>query len=73
MMISVGSAGGGDLRELNQLQADKQANVINTRTLTLALMGYREEQEPITQREVCCNANRDSNFAPARRFALQGL
>jgi hypothetical protein len=34
-MISVGSGNGGDLREPNQLQADKQAKVISTKILTL--------------------------------------
>jgi hypothetical protein len=49
-MISVGSGGGG-LREPNQLQADMQASVISTKSLTLDAHALLRRHERITQHQ----------------------
>src|ERR1039457_2188631 len=49
-MISGGSGNGFGLRELNQLQAARQANVISTKTLTLDAHDLLRRHERITRR-----------------------
>jgi hypothetical protein len=72
-MISVGSGNSG-FREPNQLHADKQANVISTKTLNLYAHSSLPRHERITQRHSLCTDQSSwatRSLAPLRTPALE--